>query len=292
MQHVRALAAIALLATGCSALLDIDSFSEGAATCVDCGDGVPPIARADGDGGTPSGAATTLPPEGGESTPPPLTEMPDGATGPVTYCSSVVATFCADFDTLPLPSGFGTNDGTFLRLATDRRVSEPNALLVDVPAATGTAVNVSRLTRVFTQEADRVELAFDILPEKVNTDTNARAMLAWAVDFKTTTGTLYSIRMVFVFGQVRVEEHTSGGPADVYHPLFTIPAAEWSRYSIAISLQNGTFEQTLNGTTTSRTLRVPASLDRRPTLMAGAVYGPNPQNGWKFYLDNLVFDLK
>ena len=117
-------------------------------------------------------------------------------------------------------------------------------------------------------------------------------MLVWAVDFGS-GGALYSIRMVFVFGQVRIEEHTSG-LTDVYHPLFTLPSAQWSRYSIAITLgANGTFEQRVNGTTSAaRALRVPAAVDRRPTLMVGAVYGPNPQNGWELYFDDVTFDIK
>ena len=128
MRIARGIAAAAFLMTGCSAFIDIDGFSDGKreGACIDCAEDDPSITPRAGDGGPATALEAGVP----EDTTPPRSDTGDAATGPVTWCSSVRTTFCADFDALPLPSGFGANDGASLRLVGEQKVSAPNALLV------------------------------------------------------------------------------------------------------------------------------------------------------------------
>jgi len=296
MSTVKAMLAVSLLASGCSAFLDVDGLSKSG--CKDCEAADPTDertsdggARASTSRGTDSGGpdpGTSLGDDGGpQKDPPPM-------VGPTTWCSTQTTTFCDDFDRAPLPSAFAAQEGGFLSLGTTKRQSAPNALVVNVPTSAGTDISVGKLVKSFNQASNDTTLAFDISPDKVNSEAADRAMLVWAIDYPITGGGRYSIRLVFVFQRVRLEESTPG-LTDVYHPLFDLPLVTWTRFSVDLKFSGttGSYVHRHNGSqVATAALRVPAGLDPKPTLMLGAVYGPNPQNGWKFLFDNVMFDLR
>jgi hypothetical protein len=211
------------------------------------------------------------------------------------WCGSVTATFCADFDVDPLPSGFLTMSGTFLSLTTMQAVSKPYALLLQVPADSSSGTFSSSLTHSFPNPVTTtMTLSFDFMP--VMLTTTASGILFATVDFLGNANAKYSLRLVFYSGQARLEESTLT-PPDIYHPFFDVTLNASSRVSLAVTFAGGAAQSatvSVAGVPVggAQTLAPAANVDWHPNLLMGAVFGGNPQTGWVFQYDDIVFDYQ
>ena len=209
------------------------------------------------------------------------------------FCADGGATFCADFDRTPLPSGFAGTEGTYLALTSSRASSAPNDLLLVVPAMASNGVYASKVSQDFQVTASTVSFSFDIYPQRTTDDG---ALLIAALDYL--TGTKYSIRFAYFAGQLRVEESFLGaGPIDRYHASFDVPKMTWSRVRLDLAFGGdggiATEGVSVNGQAVGgkETLAPPAGVVLKPTLHVGAVYGVGPQSGWELRFDNVALDL-
>jgi hypothetical protein len=207
------------------------------------------------------------------------------------WCGGRTATFCADFDTGGLPAGFDATDGP--NLAIGGEASKP--LIVDIPAAEAGPAYSSKVRQSFADASDDVTIAFDFAPLKVS-KANGTLLIA-AIDYQTAAEARYSVRLVYHEGRVRLEENVTGEPS-VFHPFFDIPASKWSRIRLdvvlgrdgAASSAKVSLDEELIGR--SETITPPVGMERKPTVLLGAVFGTAPHAGWTLGYDNVTIDLR
>jgi hypothetical protein len=230
--------------------------------------------------------------------------------GTASWCTQFgyEATFCADFDESPLPSGFSAEDGAFLAETTSasQPSSGPNDLLLYVPQQPGSQAFGSKLSRQFQTSATTITLAFDIKPESLNTTSSG--ILFAALDFtEKAAPAAYSLRLAYNSGLPRLEESYLGTssvstPPDVYHANFNLPVGVWSRVEIDVDFGGGGTGDAGGATETifvgglrqglPETLTPPAGFDARPNLLIGAVYGTSPTAGWAIRYDDVTLTLQ
>jgi len=249
--------------------------------------------------------------EGGEYT------VPEGASptwleaGTPSWCTKFgyEAAFCADFDETPLPAGFSASDGPFLAETSSAAEpsSGPNDLLLYVPPQATAGTFGSKLSRQFQTSASTIALAFDVMPESLNTTSSG--LLFAALDFtEKAAPASYSLRLAYNAGFPRLEESYLGTaqtptPPDVYHSNFTLPVGVWSRVEVDITFPGEGVGGADAGSATEvisvagvrqgipEMLTPPAGFDSRPNLLIGAVYGTGPTAGWAIRYDNVTLTL-
>ncbi len=223
----------------------------------------------------------------------------DGGT--TTWCerrdSGGAIAFCADFDRVALPSGFGITEGSYLGLSSTTPSSPANSLYLLVPPSGSVGTFSSKLTKNFSTTVSGTTLEFDFYPELVNTTSSG--VLFAAVDFVGNASAKYSVRLAYNQGVTRVEESYLGFPSDVFHSTTNLPVGEWSRIRLELGFPDdagagGTIALYVNNALigTRDPLTPPANVDKRPSLLMGAVYGTLPHTGWLFRYDNVTLDAQ
>ncbi len=214
------------------------------------------------------------------------TSFCDGATG---------AFFCEDFDRHDLGYTW-SREGLWARIVGSGALSPPNHFVVDVPAAPGTGSFVSKITRAFSQPSSELTLSFAFDPEKV--DAGSAFLLVAALEFPRASAK-YSLRLVYLNGQLRLEESNLVPPPlneDVYHPFFPVPQGKWSRLRLDVSLTGTSPSVEIRVDDASvagkEPLSVPAGVDLAPTLVLGAVFGGQPHTGWVLRYDDVRLDAR
>jgi hypothetical protein len=303
-------AALALLR--CSLTEDLDSLKDG-----------PGDASPDAPGSGESGVDSSVPGDGGGgsdvfaadtssmdamSADSSGTSDASGDTGPVnqppvfldggdSWCTSQsTATFCADFDRVPLPSEFSSLDGTLISLTSTFPSSSPNALLLYAPPNDGTGSFASKLSKDLPSPVSSIDLEFDLRAELLNTTSSG--LLFAAIDFVDNTHAPYSVRLAFNSGAPRLEESYLGSPPDIYHTNFSIPLSTWAHIRMSLTFTTGDVEGGaptgssaiyVNGSSVGAdALSPPVGVTLRPDALVGAVYGTLPHTGWTLRYDNVT----
>lgn len=199
---------------------------------------------------------------------------------------------CDDFDKSALTTNWIV-EGPYEKLTSYNAKSMPNDFLVNAPPNTGAGTFVSKITHNFTRQSTNMLVSFDYFPETISVGTSA--MIMAAVEYTKNSAAKYSMRLVYVSGQVRLEESTIGSPpaTDITsHTLFTIPSGQWTHVSLDIVAEGATpgMQINLDGTPAAgrETLTPTPDLDATPTLILGAVYAQNPHSGWTMRYDNVT----
>lgn len=212
------------------------------------------------------------------------------------YCDGAGdAALCDDFDRHDLGYTW-SREGLWARIVGSGALSPPNHFLVDVPAASGTGTFVSKITRAFSEPSSDLTLSFAFDPAKV--DGGSAFLLVAALEFPRASAK-YSLRLVYLNGQLRLEESNLVPPPlneDVYHPFFPLPQGKWSRLRLDVVLAGPTPSIEIRVDDASiagkEPLKVPAGIDLAPTLVLGAVFGGQPHTGWTLRYDDVRLDTR
>lgn len=203
------------------------------------------------------------------------------------------ATFCEDFDEVPLDKRW-IREGTFGRLTSYNAKSAPNDFLVAVSPNTGGGTFVSKITRTMSASSTNLLVSFDLFPEKIN--ENSSVLMLAALEY-TGGESKYSLRLVYLNGQIRLEESDLVPPPnnkDSYHPFFDVPVGQWSRIQLDIDLSDAPPGVTISvdGAPVGSRLTVTPTpnIQTLPTLILGAVFAQNPHSGWALRYDNVLVE--
>lgn len=239
----------------------------------------------DGTDGGPGTDASTVDPNG-----PP--RFVDGGS----FCSGQTTTsFCEDFDVEDLPKKW-LREGPYAKLTTHASKSAPNTFLVNVPATQAGGTFVSKVTHAFDTPATSMVVTFDFLPERIYVGASffILAALEW-----TRAEQKYSLRLVYINGEVRLEESNLLPPPDAkdqYHPLFGVALGKWSKISLDVVASGATpgAQLSLDGVPvgTRETITPTVGIDARPTLILGAVFAGNPHTGWTLRYDDVTVTFR
>jgi hypothetical protein len=211
------------------------------------------------------------------------------------WCTSrTTDSFCADFDSVPLPSDFSALDGTLISLTSTFPSSSPNALLLYAPATEGSGSFASKLSKDLPSPVSAIDLEFDLRAEVLNSTSSG--LLFAAIDFVDNTHAPYSVRLAFNSGAPRLEESYLGTPPDIYHTNFSIPIATWAHIRMSLTFvavdggaPQGSSAIYVNGSAVGAdALSPPAGVTLRPTALVGAVYGTLPHTGWTLRYDDVT----
>jgi hypothetical protein len=224
----------------------------------------------------------------------PPTFVADGGT---TWCNSQSGTtMCEDFDRKDLGAPW-IREGLYVKLTSFRARSAPNDLLINVPSTTSSGTFVSKITRSFAQTSRDLSLSFAFHPEKL-TEGNSFLIIG-AVEFLKAADAKYSLRLVYLNGQVRLEESNLVPPPnnrDTYHPFFNVPVGTWSKIRLDLDLSATTPKAQITLDDVPVGPEVPLTpttgIDHTPTLILGAVFGGMPHTGWTLRYDDVTMTLR
>lgn len=207
------------------------------------------------------------------------------------YCGSVDASFCEDFDSEDLPVRW-TKEGPFAKLTSYSAKSSPNDFLVLAPETTTGGTFVSKITHAFSASSTNLLIDFQFMPEKVNAGS-AFFILA-ALEY-TKGSAKYSLRLVFSNGQIRLEESNLIPPPnnqDFYHPFFSLQDGRWSHIKVDVVASGGSPGAQLfvdDAPIGVREMLTPTvGIDPTPTLILGAVFAGQPHTGWTLRYDDVT----
>lgn len=205
------------------------------------------------------------------------------------------AAFCEDFDEVPLDKRW-IREGTFGRLTSYNAKSAPNDFLVSAPPNTGGGTFVSKITKTMPAPSTNLLVSFDLFPEKIN--ENSSVLMLAALEY-TGGESKYSLRLVYLNGQIRLEESDLVPPPnnkDSYHPFFDVTVGRWSRIGLDVDLSDSPPGVTISvdGITVGSRLTVTptANMQTVPTLLLGAVFAQNPHSGWTLRYDDVLVEYR
>jgi hypothetical protein len=214
------------------------------------------------------------------------------------YCSTVDATFCDDFDEEngPVFTKWGSLEaadaGTLLRV--DSGLSAPNAVAITIAASASTGQPAEELGHDVSGVVSHIHFSYDLVVDQYDTTSGSRVELsALTIDIG---GNELGVREELVQSGLTCAAAVYPGDAGSTFPIIgnetTVSTGVWHHLDVVVDLTQtpATASFTFDGTSEATDAPI-AGATFGPgilSLAAGVYYATEPTTGWRFWFDNFA----